>query len=26
MEGLGAEVIVALRKDTGMRMLPESLR
>lgn len=26
MEGLGAEVIVALRKDTGVRMLPESLR
>ncbi|MFM7606464.1 MAG: hypothetical protein ACKO8Z_14880 [Prosthecobacter sp.] len=26
MEGLGVEVIVALRKDTGMRMLPESIR
>lgn len=26
MEGLGAEVIVALRKDTGVRMLPESVK
>lgn len=26
MEGLGAELIVALRKDSGVRMLPESVK